>query len=153
MPGRNLRPRTVGCVIHHAEAPNRCQQPRGRVHKSAVEPKNHRLQARLSGLISLRQGNRHSHSRPRRRPLARPSRQVGALDDRIQPPNLPISETVEEAIVHYADRLHVRINDGRTNPRCLRSLLNASDSREVAGISRIALHRLSLGCPSTNRQQ
>jgi hypothetical protein len=45
----------------------------------------------------------------------RPRRQVDALDDRIQPLNLSISETVDEVIVHHADRLHVRINDGRTN--------------------------------------
>jgi hypothetical protein len=31
MPGRNLRPRTAGCVSDHAEASNRCQQPTGRV--------------------------------------------------------------------------------------------------------------------------
>lgn len=28
-------------------------------------------------------------------------------------PNLPISETVDKVIVHHANRLHVRINDGR----------------------------------------
>src|SRR6266404_1785041 len=33
----------------------------------------------------------------------------------IQPPNLSISETVDEVIVHHANRLHVRIDDGRTN--------------------------------------
>ena len=33
----------------------------------------------------------------------------------IQPPNLSISETVGEVIVHHTDRLHVRINDGRTS--------------------------------------
>jgi hypothetical protein len=31
------------------------------------------------------------------------------------PPNLSIAETVDEVIVHHADPLHVRINDGRTN--------------------------------------
>jgi hypothetical protein len=41
----------------------------------------------------------------------------------------------------------------KLNPRRLRSRLNASDSREVAGTSRIAFHRFSLGRPSTNRQQ
>jgi hypothetical protein len=40
---------------------------------------------------------------------------VGALDDRIQTPNLSISETVDEVIVHHADRLHVRINYSRIN--------------------------------------
>jgi len=40
---------------------------------------------------------------------------LGALEDRIQPPNLSISKTVDEVIVHHADRLHVRIDDGRTN--------------------------------------
>src|SRR5712691_8413739 len=61
--------------------------------------------------------SRPIRSRSRRwcRPAARPCRQVGALDDRIQPPNLSISKTVDEVIVHHADRLHVRINDGRTN--------------------------------------
>src|ERR1700682_2199980 len=56
-----------------------------------------------------------SRSRRRRRPAARPCRQVGAPDSRIQPPNLSISETLDEVIVHHADCLHVRINDGRTN--------------------------------------
>jgi hypothetical protein len=41
--------------------------------------------------------------------------QVGGLDDRIQPPNLSTSETLDEVIVDHADRLHVRIHDGRTN--------------------------------------
>ncbi len=35
----------------------------------------------------------------------------------------------------------------------LRSLLNASDSGEVAGIRRVAFQRPSLGFPPTNRQQ
>jgi hypothetical protein len=51
MPGRNLKATQCGCVIDHAEAPNRCQQPRGRVHNPPVgrgELKNHRLQSRLS---------------------------------------------------------------------------------------------------------
>src|ERR1700733_6335728 len=56
-----------------------------------------------------------SPSRFRRRPVAGRCRQVGALDDRIQPPNLSISKTVDEVIVHHANRLHVRIDDGRTN--------------------------------------
>jgi hypothetical protein len=42
-------------------------------------------------------------------------RQVGALEDRIRPANLSISETVDEMIVHHADGLHVRIDNGRTN--------------------------------------
>src|SRR6266566_2271885 len=67
-----------------------------------------RIQARLSRPI-------RSRSRRWCRPAARPCRQVGALDDRIQPPNLSISKTVDEVIVHHADRLHVCINDGRTN--------------------------------------
>jgi hypothetical protein len=33
----------------------------------------------------------------------------------VQPTNFSISETVDEMIVHHADRLHVRIDDGRTN--------------------------------------
>src|ERR1700687_1565822 len=43
------------------------------------------------------------------------SRPYVRLRDGIQAPNLSISETVDEVIVHHADRLHVRINDGRTN--------------------------------------
>ena len=38
----------------------------------------------------------------------------GALDG-IELSNLSISETVDKVIVHHADRLHVRINDGRTD--------------------------------------
>src|ERR1700723_1384159 len=41
----------------------------------------------------------------------------------------------------------------KLNPRRLRSLLNASDSIEVAGISRIAFQRLIFGRPSTNLQR
>src|SRR6267143_2958954 len=41
----------------------------------------------------------------------------------------------------------------KLNPRCLRSLLNASDSDEVAGICRMVFHRFSFGRPSTKRQQ
>ena len=37
--------------------------------------------------------------------------------DSVQPPNLSISKTVDEVIVHHADRLHVRINNGRTHER------------------------------------
>ena len=57
MPGPNLTPRTAGCVIDHAEAPNRCQQPRGRVHNpplGRVEPKYHLLQGRFSITSGLR---------------------------------------------------------------------------------------------------
>jgi hypothetical protein len=36
MPGRNLRPRTAGCVGDHEEARNRCQKPRGRDHNPAT---------------------------------------------------------------------------------------------------------------------
>src|SRR5439155_16027428 len=33
----------------------------------------------------------------------------------IDPPNFSISETVDKMIVHHADRLHVRINNRRTD--------------------------------------
>ena len=41
----------------------------------------------------------------------------GGLRDGTQPLNLSISKTVGEVIIHRADRLHVRINNGRTNER------------------------------------
>ena len=50
-----------------------------------------------------------------RRPTKRSCWQACSLDDRIQPPNLWISETVDEVIVHHAHRLHVCIDNGRTN--------------------------------------
>jgi hypothetical protein len=65
-PAGVCRPRSAVCVIDHAEALNRCQQPRGRVHNPPVgrgELKKHRLQSRLSlpvrrlfsGLLVIRQ--------------------------------------------------------------------------------------------------
>src|SRR6266851_2658437 len=33
----------------------------------------------------------------------------------LEPLNLSISETADEVVVHHADRLHVRIHDGRTD--------------------------------------
>src|ERR1700758_1412999 len=68
-PAGVCRPRSAVCVIDHAEALNRCQQPRGRVHNPPVgrgELKKHRLQSRLSlpvrrlisGLPVIRRGTR-----------------------------------------------------------------------------------------------
>ena len=37
------------------------------------------------------------------------------LDDRVEPTNLSIPETVDEVIVHHPDSLHVRINDRRAD--------------------------------------
>src|SRR5690349_23166629 len=39
----------------------------------------------------------------------------------------------------------------KPNPRRFRSLLNSSDSAEVAGICFVALQRFTLGCPPTKR--
>ncbi len=39
----------------------------------------------------------------------------GALSDRVVLPKLSVPKTVEKVIVHHADRLHIRINDGRTD--------------------------------------
>jgi hypothetical protein len=50
MLGRNLKATHCGCVIDHAEAPDPCQQPRGRVHNAPVgrvKLKNRWLQARF----------------------------------------------------------------------------------------------------------
>ena len=47
----------------------------------------------------------------RDRAALEPTREI----DSVQPPNLSISKTVDEVIIHHADRLHVRINNGRTN--------------------------------------
>jgi hypothetical protein len=33
----------------------------------------------------------------------------------MQPADLSISETTDKVIVHHADRLHMRVNDGRTD--------------------------------------
>src|ERR1700720_278850 len=50
-----------------------------------------------------------------KKPAPAPRLPRGHVVTYIQPPNLLISETVDEVIVHHADRLHVCINDGRTN--------------------------------------
>src|SRR5712691_426814 len=47
---------------------------------------------------------------------------------------------------------YMTVEPTKLNPRRLRSLLNASDSRDIAGISFIAFHRFTRGRPSTNRQ-
>ena len=39
----------------------------------------------------------------------------GQAVDSLEPPSLSISETADEVVVHHADRLHVRIHDGRTD--------------------------------------
>lgn len=53
---------------------------------------------------------RHAHG-PQEAPLASP----GGSAIRIELPNLSVSETVDDVIVHHADCLHVRVNDGRTD--------------------------------------
>src|SRR5712692_2969245 len=47
---------------------------------------------------------------------------------------------------------YMMVEPTKLNPRRLRSLLNASNSSDVAGISLIAFHRFRRGRPSTNRQ-
>src|SRR5258708_28459224 len=48
---------------------------------------------------------------------------------------------------------YATVGPTKLNPRSLRSLLNASDSGEVAGICRAAFQWLGLGRPPTKRQQ
>ena len=65
-----------------------------------------------------------------------------------EPPHLTISETVNHMIVHHTDRLHVRVyhrgsDEAESAP--LDVLLNASDSRVVAGVWRSVVHRFCRG--------
>src|SRR6202521_2240165 len=101
------------------------------------------------------------------------SRQYVRLRDGIQAPNLSISETIDEVIVHHADRLHVRINDGRTDeaesplfeilakrvrftrgswnlPHCLPPVEFGSSIDEPPAIS-VKTSQLSLNCKKRTR--
>ena len=37
------------------------------------------------------------------------------MKNSLEPPSLLVSETGDEVVIHHADRLHVRIHDGRTD--------------------------------------
>src|SRR5437868_4143011 len=50
-----------------------------------------------------------------RRPIDRYVVSGSGAPRRLEPPNLSISETVDEVVVHHADRLHVGIHDGGTD--------------------------------------
>ena len=94
--------------------------------------------------------NCESSPEPFARPLtAVPFDQSGCGD-------FPISEAADEVIVHHADGLHVRVNDGRTDEAesaVLEILAERVGFGEVAGISFVTFQRFSRGRPSTNRQQ
>jgi hypothetical protein len=47
-----------------------------------------------------------------------------------------MTEAIDEVIGYHSSRLHVRINDGRSD-EAKSSLLNVSDSGEVGGICRV----------------
>jgi hypothetical protein len=70
--------------------------------------------------------------------------------------DLRVTETIDDVVTYHPIACmyaYITVGPTKLNPRRLRSLLNVSDSWELAGICRVVFPRLSLGCPPTNRQQ
>src|ERR1700704_1154911 len=56
--------------------------------------------------------------------------------------DLSIAEAIDEVVVHHADRLHVRVNDGRTNETESSTLEVLADCIRLGGSRRNLPHRL-----------